>query len=98
MQRTVCMNYIFSEWFQVETSVTQGCILSALLFHGCINDSSHCAKRFLKCGVFAFSGLGGGWADYLSHSQWECFVIYFYLMIFSLLLYVQLTLLYDYIT
>ena len=47
---TVRINGCHSEWFDVQTGLKQGCILSPLLFNSFVNDLIH-AIRALNCGV-----------------------------------------------
>ena len=50
VQCTVRINGICSEWFQVETGLKQGCILSPLLFNGFVNDLVQ-ELNALECGI-----------------------------------------------
>ena len=50
VQCTVRINGCHSEWFEVQTGLKQGCILSPLLFNSFVNDLIH-AIRALNCGV-----------------------------------------------
>ena len=50
VQCTVRINGICSEWFQVETGLKQGCILSPLLFNGFVNDLVE-ELNALECGI-----------------------------------------------
>ena len=50
VQCTIRINGCHSEWFDVQTGLKQGCILSPLLFNSFVNDLIH-AIRALNCGV-----------------------------------------------
>ena len=50
VQCTVRVNGCYSDWFDVQAGLKQGCILSPLLFNAFVNDLIH-AIRSLNCGV-----------------------------------------------
>ena len=44
------MNVVHSEWFDVNTGLKQGCVLSLLFFNACVNDLILTIKS-LNCGI-----------------------------------------------